>query len=72
MYIHPEKDEEISNPTVLFSSRMLEGFSENQMRAKPLGKLHFAVEAERNKNKRAKWILLKYKRSVLHTRFLTH
>ena len=49
MYIHPEKDEEISNPTVLFSSRMLEGFSENQMRAKPLGKLHFAVEAERAK-----------------------
>ena len=45
------------------------GFSENQMRAKPLGKLHFAVEAERNKNKRAKRILLKYKRSVLHTRF---
>ena len=38
------------------------GFSENQMRAKPLRKLHFAVEAERNKNKRAKRILLKYKR----------
>ena len=74
MYIHPEKDEEISNPTTnsLIFIADVRGFSENQMRAKPLRKLHFAVEAERNKNKRAKRILLKYKRSVLHTRFLTH